>query len=407
MNQNDSPPAQKPPLPVSREGNFESALQVIEIKSATLIETHICCRPSGGSLSDQVQSIYALLGRELREREMSTDDVVLERFFLPGTGTDTDMENIQTARSAYYGQIQPALFAVQQPPLPKGQLLNGQLCELQAIVMRSAAGESLQSRNLVDGMQGATARVIELGSVKQYFITGINGSVAGQVQDADQAQAMFEQAIHCLELIDLSFLDVPRKWIFLADMARDYDSINRARNTIYDIQGIHPPPASTGIGGATSPVVQRCSMGLVALASPAGVVPTQQVRTEAMGEAYDYRSAFSRGMTVDYDDRTVVYISGTASINADNQIVHLDDIDGQLEKMLLNVKQLLEAANCNFQHVSNAVTYLKHPDFFEPCMQMFKRHGLSDQFVNTVCLAEVCRPQWLCEIEVTAVRNRN
>jgi hypothetical protein len=34
------------------------------------------------------------------------------------------------------------------------------------------------------------------------------------------------------------------------------------------------------------------------------------------------------------------------------------------------------------------------------------RRGLPAGLPNTVCLADICRPEWLCEMEMTAVLTR-
>ena len=44
-----------------------------------------------------------------------------------------------------------------------------------------------------------------------------------------------------------------------------------------------------------------------------------------MNEAYDYGSAFSRGMRIDLNGLTILLISGTASIDDEGRTVHVGD----------------------------------------------------------------------------------
>ena len=48
-----------------------------------------------------------------------------------------------------------------------------------------------------------------------------------------------------------------------------------------------------------------------------------------LNEAYDYGSAFSRGMRIDLNGLTILLISGTASIDEAGQTVHVGDFRAQ------------------------------------------------------------------------------
>ncbi len=44
--------------------------------------------------------------------------------------------------------------------------------------------------------------------------------------------------------------------------------------------------------------------------------------------------------------------------------------------------------------------------FLEPFRSVCRQRGLPEQFVNTIVVADVCRPDWLCEMELTAALPR-
>ena len=102
-------------------------------------------------------------------------------------------------------------------------------------------------------------------------------------------------------------------------------------------------------------------------------------------------------------DRSLVYISGTASIDEQGNVVHIGDIEGQVNRMLLNVEQLLKGQGATVNDLVSAITYLKEPSFMQPFRDVCRRRKFPERIPNTLCVAEVCRPDWLCEMEAIAV----
>jgi len=132
-------------------------------------------------------------------------------------------------------------------------------------------------------------------------------------------------------------------------------------------------------------------------------VQIQVMHAPTLNEAWSYGSSFSRGMTVTREDRTVAYVSGTASIDDTGQVVHVGDIEGQVQRMLLNVEQLLAGSGAQVSDIVRATTYLKDSEDFEAFKRIYTERGFPLNIPHTICKAEVCRPDWLVEIEVTAI----
>jgi hypothetical protein len=65
-----------------------------------------------------------------------------------------------------------------------------------------------------------------------------------------------------------------------------------------------------------------------------------------LNEAYDYSkpSSFSRALTFDIGDLTVLLISGTASVDEDGATIHTGDFRAQCWRTYRNISNLLEAA---------------------------------------------------------------
>ncbi len=126
------------------------------------------------------------------------------------------------------------------------------------------------------------------------------------------------------------------------------------------------------------------------------------MHTPTLNEADDYGSAFSRGMKVELPEKTVLYISGTASIDEQGATVHLENIEKQLHRMLLNVQELLKPHGSSFADVVQGMTYLKRVEDYPIFQAIWAEWGLTD-LPNTVVEAGVCRPELLCEMEAIAI----
>jgi len=127
------------------------------------------------------------------------------------------------------------------------------------------------------------------------------------------------------------------------------------------------------------------------------------MRASTMNEAPKYGSSFSRGMKVTWEDRGFAYVSGTASIDTRGEVVHVGDLEGQVQRMLLNVEQLLGTYGLGPKNIVTLITYLKEPEFLNTFYRVYSETAFPKDAPHTVVRADVCRPEWLCEIEAIAV----
>jgi len=123
-----------------------------------------------------------------------------------------------------------------------------------------------------------------------------------------------------------------------------------------------------------------------------------------MGEASSYGSAFARASLLVEPGRKSLYISGTASIDAKGDIVAVGDIEGQLDCMFGNVRELLVKSGMNFGDAVSATAYLKRADDYHAFWRAATEAGLPTQLPMSVVFSHICRPEWLCEIELCAVQ---
>jgi enamine deaminase RidA (YjgF/YER057c/UK114 family) len=142
-------------------------------------------------------------------------------------------------------------------------------------------------------------------------------------------------------------------------------------------------------------------MDLYALLNPE-CAQIKVMHTTTLNEAPEYGSAFSRGMKVCLPEKSVLYVSGTASVDEAGRTVHADDSGAQIERMLLNVQRLLEPQGAQFRNLVQVISYLKSAEDLTLFRDIAAKWGLAS-IPNSVVEAGVCRPDLLCEMEAIAI----
>jgi len=131
----------------------------------------------------------------------------------------------------------------------------------------------------------------------------------------------------------------------------------------------------------------------------------------ALNEAYDYGSAFSRGMRIDLKDVSILLISGTASIDDQGRTVHEGDLRAQTRRTFENIGALLAAEGATWHDIVRTTCYLRdierdYQAFNEERTSFYKEERLSPLPASTGIQAILCRPDLLIEIEAIAMIRR-
>lgn len=220
----------------------------------------------------------------------------------------------------------------------------------------------------------------------------------------DMTYDMFAQAGHALTARGMSFADVVRTWIHVDRIEESYASINQARNRYFAEQRLARLPASTCVEGRPVGIESPVIMDVYAVSGGAGV-SVDATGPATMGEAASYGSAFARAATMREPGRRWLWISGTASIDREGQVVSVGDIQGQLACMFGHATSLLAQAGMEMGDVKSATAYLKRAEYLAEFRKVAAGSGLAETIPCAVVVADICRPEWLCEIELCAVRN--
>jgi len=144
-------------------------------------------------------------------------------------------------------------------------------------------------------------------------------------------------------------------------------------------------------------------------------VPRKAVSSPAvLNEAYAYArpSSFSRAVSFDIGDVTMLLISGTASVDENGETTHGGDFRAQCWRTYRNITNLLDAAGMSWHDVVRTSCYLRdierdYRDFNQIRTAFFGWLGLEPLPASTGIQARLCREDLLVEIEAIAIAPRN
>lgn len=103
-----------------------------------------------------------------------------------------------------------------------------------------------------------------------------------------------------------------------------------------------------------------------------------------------------------------VYLRGQVGQDLDtSESVGIGDVEAQAGRAMANVAQLLDEAGSRLEDVCKVVVYLVDPRYREPVYRVMGRWLKGVHPVSTgVVVTALARPEWLVEIDVTAVVSR-
>jgi enamine deaminase RidA (YjgF/YER057c/UK114 family) len=192
-----------------------------------------------------------------------------------------------------------------------------------------------------------------------------------------------------------------RTWIYVHDIDNNYNAMVEARKEFFDRHGLTAATryvASTGIQGKAAE-----DGALVALDSLSfGDIREEQIETmnalDRLSPTILYGVTFERGLRVKFGDRSHLYISGTASIDKEGNILHGDDVGKQAGRTLENVEALLKNQGATFEDLAYALVYIRNPEHGR-CVRDILEARLPKHVPLLLVEAAVCRPGWLFEME--------
>lgn len=155
-------------------------------------------------------------------------------------------------------------------------------------------------------------------------------------------------------------------------------------------------------------------MTFAELLNEARIAPIEKraiTNLNVLNEAYDYGSAFSRGMRIELGEFVLLMISGTASIDDQGRTLHAGDFRAQTRRTFQNITALLESEGATWKDIVRTTCYLRdierdYQAFNEERAAFYREQGLNPLPASTGIQAILCRPDLLIEIEAIAMFRR-
>ena len=249
------------------------------------------------------------------------------------------------------------------------------------------------------------------------MLQDLHGLRKGRGQDNSreaQVARMFDRASRILRRQDAAYCDVARTWIYISDILDWYGEFNLARSAKYGQLGLTPDPsarggtrgaflpASTGIQGE-NPHGAACVMDLLAVSGKPGdrpeVTPMTNVRQK---DAFEYGSAFSRGVCIRESGLSHIQVSGTAAIDEQGKSLFPGDCRAQILYTIDTIEALIAQEGASLRDICEATVFLKHAEDTSVFKQVAAARGLAEIPAVNV-LADICREDLLFEMDGAAV----
>lgn len=116
---------------------------------------------------------------------------------------------------------------------------------------------------------------------------------------------------------------------------------------------------------------------------------------------------FSRGVKVKLGEYSILFISGTASIDSKGKTIHVGNFLAQAERTFMNLTALLKSTGVTWQDVIKTTVFLKSMkdyDMFNKFrIEFYKKQGVNFFPASTCVEANLCRPDLLLEVEIIAI----
>ena len=337
--------------------------------------------PRGEMFQEQFHRISQAEDALMRMPEMDGAEIVFKRYFLSDSTNQQPLMQEQTHRCA--------ISYIQQPPL------DGSKVALWLYIQKGMAIE-----------HQADSTIATNNGYKHIWTMGLMDNQGDSHQQTHSLLTRYEQILSAQHATMAD--NCIRTWFFVRDVDTQYNGLVVARRNYFNFIGLTADThyiSSTGIGGTPSAPKALVQLGAYALT---GLLPEQQRYLYApthLNRTSDYGVTFERGTLMQYGDRDHAYISGTASIDNNGDVLHIGDIRKQTLRMWENVEKLLEEGGMTMEHCAQIIVYLRDTADYAVVSKMFEERFPGIPTVIT--LAPVCRPTWLIEMECIAIKENS
>lgn len=352
--------------------------------------------PPEGSFDDQLAFIDNAYREAADTLGLDNDTAVFRRLFVSDVMNQApSLVDSDLARANPDNPV--AVSIVQQPPLSGSKL--------------SMLAYHIDSPEPVTKTRLSKKHVmLEKNGLRHLWSTRLCASDDhGAYSAEDQTQQVFDDLIGTLGREGGTLKeDCVRTWIYLKDVDVFYQGMVDRRRELFAQHGMNGDShyiASTGIEGACAHRHDLVAMDAYSVLGLDRGQVTFLNDLDRLCLTRDYAVTFERATQVSYADRAHYFISGTASIDKEGEVVHRGDVMRQLDRALDNVDALLLDGDATLEDMKYLIVYLRDPTDY-PRVKAYLDFHFADLPVFIVEGA-VCRPEWLVEVEGVGVAAKN
>ncbi len=344
--------------------------------------------PRNLGFKEQVERLEALYREFLQAHGIAHESAVFRRIYLSDSLTQAE-----TVRRSFLGQDSGenpvAVSIVQQPPLPYAKI--------------AMSAYHIEGRGMLDKRRlGPSHTLVARKDLKHLWSARLCAHNTDQsISSARQTRRAFNDLIAALAAQGGTLRDnCVRTWLYVKGVDIFYQGMVDERRDIFAHQGLTGDThfiASTGIEGGGA---HRYDLVVMDAYSILGLKPEQVSYLNDFSRlcaTKDYNVHFERGTRVSFADRRHYYISGTASIDSAGDVVHIGDVERQLDRTLGNIEALLNSGGATLDDMMAMTVYLRDPaDYARIAGRLDERYP---DLPFVIVQGPVCRPEWLIEIE--------
>jgi enamine deaminase RidA (YjgF/YER057c/UK114 family) len=194
-----------------------------------------------------------------------------------------------------------------------------------------------------------------------------------------------------------------QRWFYNDNILGWYREFNGVRTKFFQEKKVFEGllPASTGVAGRNALGAALLS-GLIAVKSDDEGVRAFEVPSPLQSSATQYGSSFSRAVELELPDLRRLYISGTASIDAQGKTIFLGDCAAQVRQTMEIVQAILQSREMDWGDVTRSLVYFKR-GADAPLFEKYRQENGVPPFPAIVVENDICREDLLFEIEVDAI----
>jgi enamine deaminase RidA (YjgF/YER057c/UK114 family) len=347
----------------------------------------MCAQP-GVSFSEALDALLTSYDAALAEKGLNRASAVLLRFHVSDATTqaDTLLERLKD----FSGNALVSL--VQQPPASGGKV-------------------ALEAYHIISNGKEITKHFNDVGLLVDH---GAYQSLWGELLPEQKPDCSpYDQTEDILNTLSAAMTkhggtvkdNVVRTWFYVRDIDNNYAGMVDARREWFDEVGMTNEThyiASTGIEGKAAKPSDLVLLNYLAVL---GLDKRQLHFMQALDNlcpTHDYGVTFERGTRVTFGDRSHYYISGTASIDNNGDVLHIGDVIKQTQRTLENIAALMSESNASIEDMKLIIVYLRDRADYEQVDQYLKEH-MPKSTAYIIVEGPVCRPTWLIEMDGVAV----